>query len=61
MNYLSKDFYEAWAEGGRRAYCWINAARQWAISARDYVAAAELDFLTDVLDQKIANEIMEAA
>lgn len=57
MNYQHPDFYAAWAQGGRRAYCYLRTAREWAMSSRDYVTAAELDFLEDVLNVKTVLEV----
>ena len=57
MNYQHPDFFAAWAQGGRRAYCYLRTAREWAMSSRDYATAAELDFLEDVLNVKTVLEI----
>lgn len=61
MNYVNRDFFHAWAQGGRHAYCYLSAARQWAVCARDYAAAAELDWLEDILNLKTAQEIAGVA
>lgn len=58
MNYFTPDFYAAWAEGGLRAYCYLAAAMHFALARGDFVSAAELDWLQDVMDQKIASEII---
>lgn len=61
MNYLTVDLFAVWAAGGRSAYCHLQAAREWAMAARDWVAAAEIDFLTDILDSRTALEMMSEA
>lgn len=58
MNYLNEDLFQAWAAGGMHAYCHLHSARKFALCARDYEAAAQLDWLEDVLDLKMASEIM---
>lgn len=63
MNYLTPDLFAAWLAGGMRAYCYLRAAHAFAVDAKDFVAAAELDWLEDVLNVKTATELttMEVA
>lgn len=58
---IQKDLDAALAEGGLRAYCYLQTAWKFAMCSRDFVFAAKLDRLIDRLDQKTAREIMEVA
>lgn len=61
MSYLNNDLFAAWAEGGLRAYCHLDAARRFAWAARDYKASADLDFLEDVMNERMLTELTQAA
>lgn len=58
MNYLTKDFFEAWRAGGLRAFCYLEATMRYALACKDFTAAAELDFLQDVLNERTALEVI---
>lgn len=58
MNYLTPDFFEAWRAGGLRAYCYLEATMRYAVACKDFTAAAELDFLQDVLNERTALEVI---
>lgn len=58
MNYLTKDFFEAWREGGLRAYCYIDATLRFALARSDFVAAAELCFLYELMHERMALEVV---
>lgn len=56
MNYLTPDFFDAWRAGGLRAFCYLEATMRYALARGDFVAAAELDFLTNVMYWRMAME-----